>query len=100
MHLESYFLRCLVGPTFTFSTTVSLGFFSASFMGMKRPVSALLAFSTVLDILPVFPAFSGVLCEGLPKAFGFDIGLGYPFVFLIANFVPIKNDALNVDIST
>ena len=71
------YLCCLVGPTFTFSTTVVVGCFTASFIGMKRPVIALLALSTVFAMF-VFPA-PFRRCEGLSKALGFDIGLGYPF---------------------
>ena len=77
------YLWCLVGPTFTFSTTVVVGCFTASFIGMKRPVIALLALSTVLAMF-VFPA-PFRRCEGLPKALGFDIGLGYPFIFYLCN---------------
>ena len=44
---------------------------------MNRPVFASLPFCTVFDI-SLFLLLSGNW-EGLPKAFGFDIGLGYPF---------------------
>lgn len=80
-------MRRLVGPTFTFSRTVVRGFFSASFIGMKRPVSALRAFSTVRAIVD-FLLLSGD-CEGLPKVFGLDIGLGYPF-FINAIYMPTR----------
>lgn len=49
IRLESYLWR-LVGPTFTFSTTVVLGCFAASSIGTKWPVIAFLAFFTVLAI--------------------------------------------------
>lgn len=76
---ESY-LRFLVGPTFTFSTTVVLGCFSASFIGMKRPVSALLAFSTVFDIAIFTLPFQGFFVKSLhQKLLGVKRRmLGYP----------------------
>jgi hypothetical protein len=50
---------------------------------MKRPVSALLAFSTVRAIVDFLLLSGG--CEGLPKAFGLNIGPGYPLL-TIADF--------------
>lgn len=48
------YLRCLTGPTLTFSITVVLGCLSASEIGMKCPVFASLAFSTVFAISKIF----------------------------------------------
>lgn len=51
------YLRCLTGPTLTFSITVVLGCLSASEIGMKCPVFASLAFSTVFAISKIFICF-------------------------------------------
>jgi len=55
---------------------------------MKRPVSALLAFSTVRAIID-FLLLSGN-CEALPKDFGFDIGSGNPFLLMQPVCQPAK----------